>query len=72
VQYAVGFAVTDKFRAAISKIPRRVWIPAFDVDGKPREADEAAVAELTGLLDLQLGVSLGDDRHVLPRLRSLT
>jgi hypothetical protein len=72
VQYSVGFAITDKVRAAIGKIPKRVWILAVDVDGKPREADEAAVAELTGLLDLQLGVSLGDDRHVLPRLRSLT
>jgi hypothetical protein len=52
VQYSVGFAVTDKVRAAISKIPKRVWTPAIDVDGEPREADEAAVVELSGLLDL--------------------
>jgi DDE family transposase len=52
VEYSVGFAVTDRVRTAITRIPKRVWTPALDGDGKPRDVDEAAVAELTGLLDL--------------------
>ncbi len=50
VEYSVGFAITDKVRTAIAKIPKSIWAPALDADGDVRDGGD--VAELTGLLDL--------------------
>lgn len=50
VEYSVGFAVTDKIRAAIQLVPKATWTPATAADGGVREGGD--VAELTGLLDL--------------------
>ena len=33
MQYAVGFAVTDQIRTAISRVPAKAWTPAVDADG---------------------------------------
>ena len=30
VEYSVGFAVTDKVRTAISRLPKSAWAPAVD------------------------------------------
>jgi hypothetical protein len=48
VEYSVGFDLDERARAAISRLPARIWEPALDADGKPRK--DAHVAELTGLL----------------------
>lgn len=48
--FSFGFAIDEPVRAAILRLPKRAWTPAYDIDGGPR--DGAWVAELTGLLDL--------------------
>lgn len=50
VGFSVGFAVTADVRDAIRASPDDAWTPATRQDGEPREG--AAVAELTGQLDL--------------------
>ena len=50
MEYSVGFAVTAPVAAAVAKLRRRPWTPAYDDDGVQREG--ADVAELTRLLDL--------------------
>jgi hypothetical protein len=52
VEYSVGFALTEHVRAAITRVPKQAWTPAVDADSGVRDAGD--VAELTGLLDLQL------------------
>jgi hypothetical protein len=47
-EFSVGWAVTDRERQAIDKLPAKAWTDAVDADGRVR--DGAAVAELTGLL----------------------
>jgi hypothetical protein len=47
-EFSVGWAVTDRERAALSRLPARAWTAAIDADGRHR--DGAHVAELTGLL----------------------
>jgi hypothetical protein len=47
-EFSVGWAVTDRERAAIGRLPVRAWTDAIDADGRHR--DGAHVAELTGLL----------------------
>ncbi|WP_131746578.1 IS1380 family transposase [Frankia sp. Cppng1_Ct_nod] len=47
VYYAVGFDLDERGRQAIGKVPGRVWAPAVDAEGEPR--DNGEVAELTGL-----------------------
>jgi Transposase DDE domain group 1 len=47
-EFSVGWAVTDRERGAIDRLPDRAWTDAVDADGRPR--DGAHVAELTGLL----------------------
>ena len=49
VEYSVGFAITEALRAAIDLVPKKVWTPALDADGDPREGGD--VAELSGLID---------------------
>ena len=47
-EFSVGWAITDRERAAISLVPKRVWTDAIDADGGHR--DGAGLAEITGLL----------------------
>ena len=47
-EFSVGWAVTDRERAAIDTLPTTAWTDAIDADGQPRAG--AHVAELTGLL----------------------
>lgn len=50
VLFSVGFDLTAQVRAAIARVPDRVWIPARNQDGEPRVNGE--VTEITGLIDL--------------------
>jgi hypothetical protein len=47
-EFSVGWAVTDRERDIIARLPVRAWTSAIDADGRHR--DGADVAELTGLL----------------------
>ncbi|MGI5133186.1 IS1380 family transposase [Pseudonocardia sp. CA-107938] len=47
-EFSVGWAITDRERAALAMVPRKVWTDAVDADGGHR--DGAGLAELTGLL----------------------
>lgn len=47
-EFSVGWAITDKERAAITAIPKTVWADAIDADGGHR--DGAGLAEITGVL----------------------
>ncbi|SDH54044.1 Transposase DDE domain group 1 [Pseudonocardia oroxyli] len=47
-EFSVGWAITERERAAIAAVPRKVWADAADADGGHR--DGAGLAELTGLL----------------------
>jgi hypothetical protein len=47
-EFSVGWAITDKERAAIGAIPKAVWADAIDADGGHR--DGAGLAEITGVL----------------------
>ena len=47
-EFSVGWAITDRERAAIELVPKKVWAEAIDADGGHR--DGAGLAELTGLL----------------------
>ena len=48
MQYSVGFSASDPIQAALKKLPKPAWTPGYDAEGQPRQ--DAAVAELTGLL----------------------
>ena len=50
LEYSVGFAVTAPVAAAVAKLRKRSWTPAYNGNGVQREG--ADVAELTRLLDL--------------------
>jgi hypothetical protein len=47
-EFSVGWAITERERAAITAIPKTVWADAIDADGSHR--DGAALAEITGVL----------------------
>jgi len=49
-EFSVGWTITDREHCAIAGLGARDWTPAVDTDGIPRPVDEAAVAEITGLL----------------------
>ena len=51
VEYSVGFAITAALREAIKLVPKKVWTPAIDADGEPRDGGD--LVELTGLLELK-------------------
>lgn len=51
-EFSVGWAITDRERAAITLVPKRVWADAVDADGGHR--DGAGLAEITGLLPTQV------------------
>ena len=50
LSYSVGFSLPFDSAEILTRIPARVWTPAYDADGQIR--DGAFVAELTDLLDL--------------------
>lgn len=50
VEYSLGWSIGGPERAAITSLPASAWTAAIDADGGVR--DGAAVAELTGLLNL--------------------
>jgi DDE family transposase len=47
-EFSVGWAITERERAAITAIPKKVWADAIDADGGHR--DGAGLAEITGVL----------------------
>ena len=49
-EFSVGWTITGREHAAIALLRERDWTAAVDTDGNPRPVDEAAVAEITGLL----------------------
>ncbi|MGH2983169.1 MAG: IS1380 family transposase [Solirubrobacterales bacterium] len=50
VRFSLGYAVTERVGSAALELPKRLWKPALDGDGRPREG--AWVAELTDRVDL--------------------
>lgn len=64
VEYTIGFALDDRARTAIGRLPARIWEPALDPHGKPR--DDADVAELTGVLRK----SVGADGQLVDQLKT--
>jgi hypothetical protein len=49
-EFSVGWTITAREHAAIATLAVTDWTPAIDTEGEPRPLDEAAVAEITGLL----------------------
>jgi Transposase DDE domain group 1 len=64
-EFSVGWAVTERERKAIDRLPARAWTPALDADGRHR--DGADVAELTGLLPAGTLVDYPPGTRVLVR-----
>lgn len=50
-EFSAGWSCTDREMDAIAQLPDDAWTAAIEQDGEP--VDNAYVAELTGLLDLQ-------------------
>jgi hypothetical protein len=55
VHYSVGFDLDHRGRTAISQLCDTDWDQVLDHRGKPRDPDDAGVAELTGLLRRSAG-----------------
>ena len=49
-EFSVGWTITGREHTAIATLGASDWTAAVDVDGERRPLDEAAVAEITGLL----------------------
>jgi hypothetical protein len=49
-EFSVGWTITGREHSAIALLRERDWSAAVDNDGNPRPIEEAAVAEITGLL----------------------
>ena len=49
-EFSVGWTITGREHDAIAVLRAADWSAAVDTDGEPRPVDEAAVAEITGLL----------------------
>jgi hypothetical protein len=64
VHYSVGFDLDARGRAAISQLADTDWDQVLDHRGRPRDPDDAGVAELTGLLRRSVG---GDRLATWPR-----
>lgn len=48
--YSIGWDLSERERAAISRVPKKAWDHVLDTEGKPRDPDKAGVVELTALL----------------------
>ena len=55
VHYSIGFGLDARGRAAIGRLSETDWDQVLDHRGKPRDPDDAGVAELTGLLRRSVG-----------------
>ena len=55
VHYSVGFDLDHRARTAIRRLSEIDWDQVLDHRGKPRDPDDAGVAELTGLLRRSVG-----------------
>jgi hypothetical protein len=51
-EFSVGWAITDRERAAIAQLPATAWTAAIDTTGDVCDVEQVAVAELTGLLSI--------------------
>ena len=51
LSYSIGFGLPDDIADRLTRIPDKVWTPAYDADGQVRKG--AWVAEVTGLLNLK-------------------
>lgn len=60
LRFSVGYAVTEPVRRAIRSLPEHLWHPALDQNGTLREG--AAVAELTGMVDIAARLTRGGRR----------
>jgi len=49
-EFSVGWTITGREHAAIALLREQDWSAAVDTDGEPRSLEEAAVAEISGLL----------------------
>jgi hypothetical protein len=49
-EFSVGWTITGREHAAIALLREQDWSAAVGTDGNPRALEEAAVAEITGLL----------------------
>ena len=62
------WSTTDRERAAITALGKRIWTGAVDTDGEPRDPrDSAAVAEITGLLPATALAGYPDGTRVIVR-----
>lgn len=50
VHYSIGWDLTARERATISRVPHHAWDYVLDTQGQPRGLDETGVVELTALL----------------------
>jgi DDE family transposase len=50
-EFSAGWSCTDREMDAIAQLPDQAWTPAIEQNGEP--VDNAYVADLTGLLDLE-------------------
>jgi hypothetical protein len=50
-QHSVGWTRDEDFWCNLAKVPEKVWTPALDAKGTPRE--DAALVEITDMLDLE-------------------
>jgi hypothetical protein len=64
VHYSVGFDLDHRGRTAIGQLADSDWDQVLDHRGRPRDPDDAGVAELTGLLRRSVG---GDRLATWPR-----
>ena len=55
VHYSVGFDLDARARTAIGRLSDTDWDQVLDHRGRPRDPDDAGVAELTGLLRRSVG-----------------
>ncbi|MGQ0632853.1 MAG: transposase, partial [Sporichthyaceae bacterium] len=63
--FSVGWAITERERAAITAIPAKVWADAIDADGEHR--DGAALAEITGVLPAHIFSEYPEGMRVIVR-----
>jgi Transposase DDE domain group 1 len=66
-EFSVGWTITAREHTAIATLRAGDWTPASDVDGEPRPVDEAAVAEITGLLPAATLVAYPPGTRVIVR-----
>ena len=64
-QFSVGWALTEREHTAIATVPEQAWTAVIDADGDPREG--AQVAELTGLLPIEMFADYPDGIRIIAR-----